>query len=178
MRSAAVTTGAGHANRVDRVQLVALVERAKPDQAGLVTVTIGDITRGDILIDITVPVSGAVNLAANVCGVSVDVITADCAGRLRNLREYAHQPLGAAHAVGVAWSLAPPARLRHAAVAPTTGASPWLREAPENRLGRFPSPEVPADVDRYFVGLDRGCHGAFDASRIGGPAERFEHQRG
>ena len=79
MRSAAVTTGAGHANRVDRVQLVALVERAKPDQAGLVTVTIGDITRGDILIDITVPVSGAVNLAANVCGVSVDVITADLA---------------------------------------------------------------------------------------------------
>ena len=52
---------------------------AKPDQAGLVNVAIGDISTGDILSDITIPVNAAVNLAANVCGVSVDVITADLA---------------------------------------------------------------------------------------------------
>jgi|SRR5687767_5803523 len=52
---------------------------AKPDQAGLVNVAVGDITTGDILSDITIPVNAAVNLAANVCGVSVDVITADLA---------------------------------------------------------------------------------------------------
>ena len=48
-------------------------------QAGLVNVAIGDVTTGDILSNITIPVQAAVNLAANVCGVSVDVITVDLA---------------------------------------------------------------------------------------------------
>jgi hypothetical protein len=43
-------------------------------QHGLVNVNISDITTGDILSDINVGVGAALNLAANVCGVSVGVL--------------------------------------------------------------------------------------------------------
>jgi molybdopterin-binding protein len=47
---------------------------AQQRQDGLVNVAIGDITTGDILSDITVNVGAGLNLAANVCGVSVGVL--------------------------------------------------------------------------------------------------------
>jgi hypothetical protein len=43
-------------------------------QGGLVNVAIGDISTGDILSDITVNVGVGLNVAANVCGVSVGVL--------------------------------------------------------------------------------------------------------
>ena len=47
---------------------------AQQTQSGLVNVQIGDITTGDILSDIDVNVGAGLNLAANVCGVSVGVL--------------------------------------------------------------------------------------------------------
>ena len=42
-------------------------------QTGLVNVAIGDISTGDILSNIQVPVALAANVAANVCGVTAQV---------------------------------------------------------------------------------------------------------
>jgi molybdopterin-binding protein len=47
---------------------------AQQSQRGLVNVQIGDITTGDVLSDLTVNVGAGLNLAANVCGVSVGVL--------------------------------------------------------------------------------------------------------
>ena len=42
-------------------------------QSGLVNVAVGDITTGNILSNITVPIGVAANVAANVCGVTAQV---------------------------------------------------------------------------------------------------------
>lgn len=46
---------------------------AQQQQVGLVNVQVGDITTGDILSNITVPIGVAANVAANVCGVTAQV---------------------------------------------------------------------------------------------------------
>jgi molybdopterin-binding protein len=54
--------------------LAAAPATAQQSQKGLVNVQIGDIETGDILSDITVNVGVGLNIAANVCGVSVGVL--------------------------------------------------------------------------------------------------------